>query len=353
LLLSNGTVVFALHGEEPGETPPETWLREFLSPSFQPCQGREPHFSVLLRPFSALPAAWQAGAAQVVQIRRSSAEAFNLQGKAGALPDGSRVVVDERNRTAYHFTDRPDRVVIYWSERSRIHLLEFARYTSLLVEEALATALLHASAATDESGCYLVVGAKGAGKTTTLFHLVQDHGLQHFSGDKVLLSLTDGQPRARSWPDYPHIGVGTFARFPELARRCGIRLLREDGTPRTPTDKELVDPALFRLALPPAGGGARTIRAIVFPQVGAQPGQAHLVPVEDRSGRALEPFLEYPHEFAVVHWHRMLEPIRLKVRAAHTRLLDALAEVPWIRLQGNAELPADLIAACGAGRSRN
>jgi hypothetical protein len=345
-LLSNGNVVIALAADS-ASAAPVRWVQEFLHPQFRVCAETAAHFTLLLHPFARWPREWSERASQTVTIRSSSAKSFNLVGRAGDLEDGSRIVVDDDSRTAYRFDGSDDRVEIYWSESSRIHLFELTRYTALLVEEASATALLHASAASDNHGCHLAVGAKGAGKTTLLFHLVQDHGLRHFSGDKVLLSMAAGSARVRGWPDYPHIGIGTFSRFPGLARACGVSLVDDHGAPRPASEKELVDPARLRAAVRLDDGAPAPVRTILFPRVGRGNPRCRVLPDAEKTSDRLLPFLEHPHEFAAVGWHALLRRQRCTERRNQTQLLAALRSATWIEIEGEIAVPPALLKEPG------
>jgi len=338
VLLTNGEVRLALEPDGKSEACVR-FIEEFLAPQFARTSDGAAHFGLVLSPYEALPAELAARAIAPVAIRKSSARAFNLSGRAGALPDGRRIVVDDEHCTAFVF-EPGDRVRAYWSERSRIQLYELTRYPSLLVEEASGHAVLHASAAADDPGCVLVVGDKGAGKTTTLFHLIQDHGLGLFSGDKALISSSG---LVRGWPDYPHVGIGTLRRFPAIARACGVALVDEQGAARPPGEKVLIEPSRFRAATRQAGGTPLPVRAILFPHVTApNRGWRELSP-EERVAERLLPFVEYPHEFGAVSWHPLLRASRRQSRAAYHEALSALTRARWFELHGDVTLPAALV----------
>src|SRR6187402_1316503 len=136
----------------------------------------------------------------------------------------------------------PQNLTVYVSEGSRIHLFEIVRQLSLLVEESLGSVLLHASATATATAAYLVVGKKGAGKTTTLFDMICEQGHGYLSGDRVLLSSHQGELLVRGWPDYPHVGIGTLAQHRKLGSELDIELRSPDGSLKPAEQKELIEP---------------------------------------------------------------------------------------------------------------
>lgn len=337
--LTNGVVLFDV---ENATALPElvASLRAFLTPYFWPVEGGEPHFRLILRDFADLPVTWRERAAQHITIRKSSAVLFNLQGVGFEPDDDSMVVIDDSTRTAYHIAYASPAVVFYGSDKSRIHLFEFIRYVSLLIEESLGTMLLHATASIHEDACYLVLGNKGAGKTTAMLHLVLDHGHSYFSGDKVLVSQNATGVLLRGWPDYPHIGLGTLSRFADLAQACGVALTRPDGTARPPSDKALIDPFTFRRALPTTDRpSCYKTAALIFPRVSTEPTQVTVLATSDKNPNSLAAFVEYPHQFETVHWHRLFAKTRRTSPADYGPLFKRLTEPSWLRVIGIGEIP--------------
>jgi hypothetical protein len=347
-LLDNGKVVLALR-DRAAASGLVADLLAFLAPFFRPAPSDAiPDLVFSLDAYDDLPAGWQERCTQEVCIRASTAADFNLRGLGGADGQGHRIVVDAAHRTAYRFLGERE-AEVYTSAASRIHLYELVRYTCLLLEEARGTALLHASAAlSPRGGAYVALGAKGAGKTSTLYHLLFDHGLVMLAGDKVLLSVEDGLPLVRGWPDFPHVGIGTLERHPGVARRLGVSLLDESGAARRSTDKELIAPERLREVAPLAPGGrAHRVEALIFPHVDGAGAEARLLPEAEKSLAFLVAQLEHPHEFGVVRWHALASDVRVRERLDHGPTLACLMAVPWIEVRGPVSLGAELLGdAC-------
>lgn len=341
---TNGVVTFGLSGEERLPELSES-LIAFLSPYFWMTETGDEQFHLELEDYNRLPASWLEQTAEPVSIRESTASAFNLKAVSFSDEDGSRIVIDASSRTAYHLQENQDKVVFYGSDQSHIHLYEFVRYVSLLLEEAAGTLLLHASGVIHNDTCLLVLGHKGAGKTSTLLHLISGKSWKYFSGDKVLVSENaEGGLLIRGWPDYPHIGIGTLKNYPAWMKGLGLTLTDEEGRVKPDSHKELIDPALFRKTVQGADTpAANQIAALIFPEINAE--ESAVEQIEEGTWRheLLMDMIEYPHEFAAVRWHRLLERNRNAARKDYSKLLDNLANVKWITVKGRASIPERIL----------
>ncbi|MBW4082407.1 hypothetical protein [Paenibacillus sp. S150] len=340
---TNGLVTFSLIDEE---ALPELAgsLVQFLDPYFKETENRDSNFKIHFKPYSLLPGEWLKHTAEQIVIRHSTAAAFNLKGRKFIWRDGSTVVIDETYCTGYHFNQDSETVVLYGSEQSHIHLYEFVRYTSLLIEERAGSMLLHASGAIKDGACYLVLGHKGAGKTSTLLNLIDHNGCQYFSGDKVLISQGKSGLRIRGWPDYPHVGIGTLKNYPAWVSELRLDLQDENGEPKPDSDKLLISPSLFRkVVLGAAEPETDKIGALIFPEITAEDTSiTDFGRTADRTG-ILRAMIEYPHEFLTVKWHPLAGGSRLSERLDYTDLLEALAETRWISVKGKTCIPRDTL----------
>src|SRR3954469_25576696 len=209
IMLTNGVVVFGLD-QTTKLTALTQRLFDFISPYFLPISSGEPHFRIALEDIAVFPDQWRACADQPITIRKSSSPIFHLTGRSFMPDNHTLIVLDDTTGTGYHIQYATNVITFFGSDASFIHLIELVRYVSLLIEEAHGTLVLHATASIHDDACYLIVGEKGAGKSTTLLHLTLDHGHAYFSGDKVLISERADGLLLRGWPDYPHLGIGTL-----------------------------------------------------------------------------------------------------------------------------------------------
>jgi hypothetical protein len=348
VVLSNEGVVVALE-DGMGGAPLSRWLQTFLAPHFAPGQDCQPDFTVVLREFGELPARWLDGgpADEPVVIRRSPFRLFDLRGRRRRLPDGSLLVLDTANGTAYRH--EPGGVVVEFfgsdTEASRVHLLEYLRTAALLLEEARGTLILHATATVSGGRGYLILGPKGSGKSTLMLHLVLEHGHEYLSGDRVLVSRGPGGLRVRGWPDYPCLGVATLRRFPGLAAACGLGV--EDMPAAEADGKVLLSPGRFRVALPaPMRAACEDVAMLLLPLV--SPRETWWRRSDDPA--AVAAHVEFPHRFEAARWHDLLASARATRAAPDEQLLLELNRRPTFVVGGEGVIPAALLTPADVGR---
>jgi hypothetical protein len=340
LLLENGNVCIAFDqcdrsGGISGR------LIEFLTPSFQvTCDDLSPDFSVIFEKYADFPEQWKSTCVDELVIRRSTAEMFNLTACISVATENLIIVHDIKKHTAYKIERDARRITAYVTGSSFIHLVELIRYTALIIEEARGTTLLHASAAMIDEEAVLVLGHKGAGKTTTLLRLLLGGTLDYLSGDKILLNATPEGLAIRAWPDYPHIGIGSLRPYPAFAEACGVRFLWENGEAKPDGHKELIDPHRFRSALPGAPRrNCNKVRALLFPDIASKKCEVRKFPAEEQSLQVLQENVEFPFEFTPGRWHGLFDDITRKKRATDDQLLRRLVDVPWYSVLGAVPSP--------------
>lgn len=198
-----------------------------------------------------------------VYVRKSASEFFTIPARR-ARADGREYLECVKTGTRFVF-DRSARTIdISLGSGGGMDFVELVRDLVLKDQENAGTVVLHAGAAYREGAAVLVVGAKGAGKSTVLLELVERFGYRILSGDKTLLhELPDGSIRAVGWPDYPHLGYGTIVKYPGLKEIAGIEdgYRPAEGHAFSPVGKFAVDPFRFRDRFPGAHAGcARRFR---------------------------------------------------------------------------------------------
>ena len=265
---------------------------------------------------------------------------FNLTACISLETENLIIVHDIKKHTAYKIERDVRRITAYVTGSSFIHLVELIRYTALIIEEARGTTLLHASAAVINEEAVLVLGHKGAGKTTTLLRLLLGGTLDYLSGDKILLNITPEGLAIRAWPDYPHIGIGSLRPYPAFAEACGVRFLWENGDAKPDGHKELIDPRRFRSALP--GAPRRSCRKCVHCSSRTSPARNaryKKFTAEEQSLQVLQENVEFPFEFTPGRWHGLFDDITRKRRATDDQLLRRLVDVPWYSVLGAVPSP--------------
>lgn len=151
-----------------------------------------------------------------VVIRRSSAKEFNLEGDKANVDD-LEIIDSQGTGTAFVLNSKKKTVKAYLSLGSHVQFVELIRDLIIKHEEHCGTLILHAAAAVDHHGNgVVVVGNKGAGKSTFLLDLVGRQGYNFISGDKVFIRNKNGIALLYGWPEFPHLGYDTLKGHPAL-----------------------------------------------------------------------------------------------------------------------------------------
>ena len=256
------------------------WLAEFLGPWFTP-STRSADWQVTLssaaqrydaiaarRPADAAPRACFALDQQLVALP--------------AWPESGAIAIADPERSCFLVVE-PFRVGLFGDVATRRW-----RFTLQWVcHEIAATRLrrtaldLHAAAVESDGAAILIVGPKGAGKTTLAFQLLRSGRCRWITNDRAFAGRSASGCDVRGMPTPVKILAPTLRRFPELRR--GLRPLERPylhqlgeilGADRDETDR----PAEVEFALSPAQVAhqlhvqaidAAPLGAIVFPEIRA------------------------------------------------------------------------------------
>ena len=350
-LLTN--TVFSLRLKADAETLPlATRLLAFLSPylSVAAHDARPaPDLSVSLHPAADFLPQWQDRCTTQMLIRETYAIGFTLKVGRGTLPDGTQLAWDAQTHVGYRYRTDTREVDFYGGASSFIHLIELVRYFGLLVEQSKGSAILHSSAVIDArtGGVTAIAGIKGAGKTTTMLARVLDQGESYFSGDKLLLDVVEGRLRARGWPDYPHIGLGSLRQHPVLLDRLGSHADIARDPAHGDAEKILLTPEVFAQAVGRSPTGSGWLERIVLPEVALDDVLSNRPLEAEEIAQVLrEPSIfEWPHTFVTSTWHGMPPADRPMQRRVAEPVAAALARLPWISARGRAGRRAALADA--------
>lgn len=333
IILSNGVVQLCLGWTDTTASLAQA-LMKFLQPWFRPATTkRKADLTVHLRSPSAFVASWRARCVEPFVLRRSSAPLFNLVVKRGLSEEGMQLAWDEQRNVGYVIDSVASGVTLYGElSTAFIHLIELVRYYGLLIEQAQGTVILHSAAVRqrDSDNVIAIIGAKGAGKTTTMLSLLANKNYVYFSGDKLLLSYSEGELKVRGWPDYPHVGIGTLHSHAGLAQRLEIRLDREDGTPLPSQHKVLIEPSQYLAAIGEPSQACGHLSNIVLPRI-HEGGQARYIVMAENEKEAVSPgdLFEWPHRFITATWHGLPWSARTYSEKVPSDLMCALRKLPW------------------------
>ncbi|MFF5477353.1 hypothetical protein ACFY5C_08440 [Streptomyces sp. NPDC012935] len=309
--------------------------------------GREPVATLRIHAFGPERLAPPAGTVQEdIYLRKSASEFFTVPARRATV-DGREYLECTKTGSRFVF-DRAARAIdVTLGAGGHMDLVELVRDLVLKHQENTGAAVLHATAAYRDGEVVLVTGAKGAGKSTVLLELVEHFGYEVLSGDKTVLhELPDGSVVAAGWPDYPHLGYGTVAKYPGLKEIAGIGddYVPAEGHAFSPVGKFAVDPLPFRDRFPSAPVGVRVpVAAILHPAIG----HGERTVVEPLTGsrqehaEVLRANVESAFDGANAGWHHYLDDGRAAHIAQLTRITDILAGVPAWTLTGPGDLTAE------------
>lgn len=291
-----------------------------------------------------------------VHLRKSASEFFTVPARRAEV-DGREYLECTRTGTRF-LVDRAARTIdVTLGAGGHMDLVELVRDLVLKHQENSGSAVLHASAAYRDGEVVLITGAKGAGKSTVLLELVERFGFQVLSGDKTVLhELPGGSVVAAGWPDYPHLGYGTVAKYPGLREIAGIGddYVPAQGQAFSPVGKFAVDPQPFRARFPTAPVGVRApVAAVLYPAIG--PGERTVVePLTGsraENAEALRAHVESAFDGAHACWHHYFDDGRAAHTAQVARVTEALAGVPAWTLTGPGDLTAEVTPVAITGRA--
>lgn len=225
------------------------------------------------------------------------------------------------------------------SEAFNLILIELIRDVVIKNEENEGTVILHASCAFRNGLAYLITGPKGSGKTTTIMELVHRFGYQLMSGDKTFLFEENGVLMASGWPDYPHIGIGTLTKYPEVIKKVNMNINAEEIKDIwSPKHKVAVDPQLFRELMPSSEPGVQCPVAYIFyPTVSSSP-DCFIESLSDHQDRIGENIETIP-ENSDSSWNHYIKVNHDKLQLSVSKITEMLEQVQALRIIGSGVLP--------------
>jgi hypothetical protein len=186
----------------------------------------------------------------------------------------------------------------------------------------------------------LIVGPKGAGKTTTLLELVCKFDFEFMSGDKTFIWVEDGKFMAAGWPDYPHLGIGTLFKYPKLMEKLQLSDPSElsQGDMWSTKEKIVVDPRVFREIIPhTAQGTVCPVGSFIYPYLYPSD-TCNIVPMEDHANLMAE-HIERVFEVGIRQWNQFVQPKNMKSPVKTVQLcIDSARKIPAYQITGSGYL---------------
>lgn len=289
------------------------------------------------------------GAAEAVWIRKSAADFFSIPASRVRGPYGEAIRCHKTGTTLLCAPDcRRISVGVTTSEAPMLDVIELIRDIVLKAEEARGRVILHATSVVRGDRAFLIVGKKGAGKSTIALDLVRDFECAFLSGDKTFVWLEAGRLVASGWPDWPHLGLGTLSKWPELCEGVGASARLESGDRSgfwSTTGKLALDPWKFRSVVrsTPVGTVA-PVAGFLYPAIAPDP-VTSVVRVEPHFDR-LPPNIEHAFHPEGRDFRRV-ERTGAVPEQSLAALRDAIERVPAYALEGRGDLGRDAARELG------
>lgn len=276
-------------------------------------------------------------------VRKSASEFFTIPALRRTW-GGIESVYCEKTGTRFDFDSSRGSVDVFVDGAGQLDLVELIRDLVLKDQENRGAAVLHGTAAERDGRAVLITGLKGAGKSTVLLELVEHHGYRIMSGDKTLaVQGADGQTVLAGWPDYPHLGYATIAKYPGLKNMAGLSddFVPQPGFEFSPVGKFAVDPAAFRKRFPSAPRGLEApAEVIVFPSIGVADETTFAdVAAPGEVLRRLRELDESPFTGKYAGWTSFIQNHREKHAAKRDAMLNHLSASAAWEVRGPGDIP--------------
>ncbi|WP_127572669.1 hypothetical protein [Paenibacillus xylaniclasticus] len=281
---------------------------------------------------------WEQG--DEVYIRKSTSSFFTIRARRIGIGETEYFRCDETGICIA--MDKGQRTIIITgalegSERENLVLIELIRDLVLKNEENYGVVVVHATCAYRDDEASIIVGQKGAGKSTTLLELVHRFHFLFMSGDKTLVWADGGKLYASGWPDYPHLGLGTMSKYSQLVEIYNLAdsIAAAQETIWSGEHKIAASPDVFKTVIPMTESGLTCpIGRIVYPQL-YQSERCEARPVTDHIGRLI-PHVERMFSEGAVLWNSYVEPSTDEAYSLALRsCLELLGELPAVMVEGS------------------
>ena len=203
------------------------WLHEFLSPAFQPVDGKSADWTVVVATDPVLHKRLM----QQPKPQREPLDCFTLDGSFASHEvlgwEGAVATVRDQNRgIIYKIDAEQSRIEILGLPDRRIQRMAVARVIrEIATLHAMNIGRLHCHGASFSINgkAIILAGVKRAGKTSNLLHALHDPASNFISNDRIFVQTDSVAPIVRGMPTILKIRPKTFNFLPDFDKQTRIR----------------------------------------------------------------------------------------------------------------------------------
>lgn len=273
-------------------------------------------------------------------IRKSASPFFTIPGKK-IERNGREYIYCVKTGSLLALDTKQKRITVMMNGQDPIQeellLIELIRDLVLKNEENNGVMVVHATCAYKDGESMLIVGPKGAGKSTTLLEFITKFGYLFMSGDKTFLWIENGQLLSSGWPDYPHLGLGTLSKYPELVSAFALqeKIQSAQGDLWSTEHKMAFDFHTFQKIIPHAPKSVISpVGCIIYPQLFAS-NSCSLEKTLDHVSK-LTPHIERMFDKDSVSWNSFILPKNEEKLAQMGQLcVEWITHIPAYELKGS------------------
>jgi hypothetical protein len=143
------------------------------------------------------------------------------------LPEGGKVILEKESGAG--FWCRGKTISVYPPDESPENCRQAARMVREFIAQSAAKEnflRLHAAAVTDHAGRgLLILGTKGAGKTSLMLSLIREGVSRFCANDRLLLSCNNSSPEALGLPNSVRLDLRALKQFPQFEQLPSRRMV--------------------------------------------------------------------------------------------------------------------------------
>lgn len=281
-----------------------------------------------------------------VYIRKSASDFFTIKAKKVILNNQEYLRIDQ---TGTIISFRPEKKEIHIQlqqkvdQKDELTVIEIIRDLVLRHEENNGVVILHATCAFKNNQASIIIGSKGAGKSTTLLEFVQKSDYKFMSGDKTFIWIENNTVVASGWPDYPHLGLGTISKYPELVEKLDLKEKIKTNMEDIWSTKHkiAVSPTKFKQVFPCTPPGLIcSVANMYYPRL--HDSDSCVLVRKENKAEFILPHVESLYKEDGDYWNNYIELSKVDLQK-NSKVINALEKLESYEIEGNGIIDEKMI----------